>query len=125
MAEARLHHHIPEFYLRGFTVGSGKKRKIQVAVTGEGRFFETNPKKVAKIRDFMRVEIDGMKPDGLENELSGFEGKAAGAIRRVANSGKFEGEDRELILNLIALLASRSPQRREYMRGVMEDMSKK
>jgi len=90
MSEARKHHYISAFYLRGFSVGKGKHRKIQVARLPENRFSDENPKKVAVVPDFMRVEIEGMQPDGLENALSKFETAAAEAIVRVAGSGSLK-----------------------------------
>lgn len=123
--EARQHHHIPEFYLRGFATGSGKRRRIQVGNIIARNFFEVNPKKIGKKRDFNRVEIPGHKPDALESNLSKFESEVAQSIRNVSASPKFEGDDRRNILNLIALLAVRSPQMREHIRQMSERMMKK
>jgi hypothetical protein len=119
--ESRHHHHIPQCYLRGFTASG----KLTVADLGASKFFETNPRNVAGERDFNRIEIEGEKPDALESKLSGFEAQVAESIRRVAESGKFEGDDRRNILNLIALLAVRSPQMREHIRKTSEDTMKK
>jgi len=44
--EARHHHHIPRFYLRGFSVRSGKQRKITVGKLEEALFFTTNVRNV-------------------------------------------------------------------------------
>lgn len=64
----------------------------------------------------MRVEVDGLAPDCIENSFAEFESKAAHALKAVNAGAKFEGDHREIILNLVALLASRSPQRREQWR---------
>lgn len=124
--EARHHHHIPQFYLRGFAASTGKDDyRLTVANLAAGKFFETNPRNVGGERDFNRVEIEGHAPDALEQKLSGFEAEVAESIRRVAESQKFEGDDRRNILNLTALLAVRSPQMREHIRKIQEQLMKK
>lgn len=123
--EARHHHYIPQCYLRGFAVGSGKRCRITVANLESQIFFETNPRNVGGVRDFNRVELEGFKPDALEGMLANFEGQVATAIRNVAQSSKFEGDDRIAILNLLALLAVRSPENRENFRQFEEDVMKK
>ena len=125
MTEARRHHHIPQFYLRGFTASTGKgDYKLTVANLAAGRFFETNPRNVGGERDFNRIEIEGHPPDALEQMLAGFETDAAESIRRIDESRKFEGDDRRNILNLMALLAVRSPQMREHIRKHHERLMK-
>ena len=124
-AEARHHHYIPQCYLRGFTTGSGKKCRVTVANLRGGNFFETNPRNVGGSRDFNRIDVEDHAPDALEAALSGFEGEVATAIRNVSASHKFEGEDRNAILNLIALLAVRSPQQRENWRQFEERIMKR
>lgn len=114
--EARHHHYMPQCYLRGFSVGAGKKCRVTVANLENDVFFETNPRNVAGVRDFNRVELPGFKPDALEGMLSGFESEVAAAIRNIVASKKFEEIDRNAVLNLIALLAVRSPQMREHWR---------
>lgn len=124
--EARHHHHIPQFYLRGFAASTGKDaHKLTVANLAAGRFFETNPRNVGAERDFNRIEIEGHAPDALEQKLAGFEAEVAESIRRIAVSHKFVGDDRRNVLNLIALLAVRSPQMREHIRKMQEQLMKK
>lgn len=124
MSEARNHHYIPQCYLRGFSEGSGKKRKVVVAIVGTGEVFATNPRNVCGIRDFNRVDLPGVKPDGLESSFSAFETEVAEALRRISTSGKCDGDDRITILNLMAMLAVRSPQQRENWRQFYEQVAK-
>lgn len=123
-AEARNHHTIPQCYLRGFTHGTGKKRKLTVASLASGNVFETRPRNVGGTRDFNRIELDGYKPDALESSLANFEGEVATAIRNVSQTNVFAGEDRITILNLVALLAVRSPRQREHWRKFQEQVAK-
>lgn len=80
------------------------------------RTYETNTRNVCAERDFMRFEAQGRKPDWLEEEFSKLESKACEAIRDVVRTRTFAGEDKNYILNLMALLAVRSPEQRENMR---------
>jgi hypothetical protein len=124
-AEARHHHYIPQCYLRNFATGSGKQARISVAALRGSRWFETGPRNIAGVRDFLRINVEGHKPDELETEMAQVEGKIADSIRNVKASLKFEGDDRIAILNLIALLAVRSPQMREAWRKAQEKDLKK
>ncbi len=82
----------------------------------EKKTYETNTRNICSQRDFMRFEAIGREPDWLENEFGKLESKAAEAIREVAKLGVFDGENKNYILNLMALLAVRSPEQRENMR---------
>lgn len=125
-AAARHHHHIPQFYLRGFAASTKKgDYKLTVANVAAGKFFETNPRNVGGERDFNRIEIEGHAPNALEQKLAGFETEVAESFRSVAESRKFEGDERRNILNLIALLAVRSPQMREHIRKMQEELMKR
>lgn len=94
--EARHHHYIPQCYLRNFAVGSGKRCRLTVCNLNSKQYFETNPRNVAGVRDFMRVDVEGVKPDALEGMLSEFEGKAATSIRNIIATQKLEGDDTAL-----------------------------
>lgn len=78
--------------------------------------YETNTRNICAQRDFMRFETDGRRPDWLEEEFGKLESAAVAAIREVLKSGFFDGENKNYILNLMALLAVRSPEQRENMR---------
>lgn len=118
--EARHHHYIPQCYLRNFATGSGKRCKLEVSNMRTGATFNTNPRNVAGVRDFNRIEIQGFKPDHLETTLSQFEGQLATAIRNIAETKTFEGQDRAVVLNLIAMMGVRNPFMRENMRDFQE-----
>lgn len=122
---ARHHHYLSQCYLKGFTKGGGKKSKLTVIDFKENKSFETIPRNVGGIRDFNRVDIAGIDQNGLENSLSQFESEAATALRRLEESLQFEGETKTLILNLIALLAIRSPEMREQRREFHADVVEK
>lgn len=113
---ARHHHYLSQCYLKGFTKGKAKKSKLIVFDLKEKKSFETIPRNVGGMRDFNRVDVEGVDQNHIEKALAAFEGKAATALKKLEETKDFTGEVRELILNLIALIAVRSPQRREHMR---------
>ena len=116
MTNSRNHHYIPQGYLRGFGIRRGKHHMVVVHDFQGKRTYETNTRNVCAERDFMRFEAQGRKPDWLEEEFSKLESKACEAIRHVVQTRIFEGDDKNYILNLMALLAVRSPEQRENMR---------
>jgi hypothetical protein len=87
------------------------------------RTYETNTRNVCAERDFMRFEAQRRKPDWLEEEFSKLDSKACEAIRNVMRTRTFAGADKNYILNLIALLAVRSPEQRENMRDFQARVS--
>ncbi len=113
---ARHHHYLSQCYLKGFTKGGAKKSKITVIDLKEKKLFETIPRNVGGIRDFNRIEVEGVDPNIIETSLAKFEGEAASALRQIEQKLAFEGAERELILNLVAILAIRSPEMREHWR---------
>lgn len=114
---ARNHHYLSQFYLKGFTDGRSKKSKLAVLDCAEAKSFETKPRNVGSIRDFNRVDVEGVDPNAIEKALSGLEGSVATAIKHIEESQAFCGENRTLVLNLIASMAIRNPAMRDNMRG--------
>lgn len=124
--ESRHHHYIPQAYLRGFArPKSGRQWYTNVTDLAGDRAYPTNVRNVCGERDFMRAEIAGHEPDKIEKEMSNFEAKCIEAIRRVAQTAKFDGEDANLTLNFMALLAVRSPETRENIRDFHERVAKR
>lgn len=123
--ESRHHHYIPQGYLRGFAQ-QRTVRQWYIHVTGleQKRNYSSNTRNVCGERDFMRINIAGHAPDRVEKDLSALETKWVEAIRRVAVTGEFKGEDAGHIMNLMALLAVRSPEMRENVRNFHERVAK-
>jgi len=124
--EARHHHYIPQAYLKGFAQQrSARQWYTNVTDLPAQRTYTANVRNVCGERDFMRIEADGYEPDAIEKEMANFEAQCVGAIRRVAETGKFDGDDANWTLNLMALLAVRSPEMRENLRGFHEQVAKR
>lgn len=123
---SRHHHWIPQCYLKRFTKGSSKKSQLYVTDFETGRVFSTVPRNVASGRDFNRVDIDGISPDYVESGFAVFEAKVDKALERICRERNFaDDEDRNLVLNLIALLALRNPGMRENVRYGHEQVMKR
>lgn len=124
--EARHHHYIPQAYLKGFAQQRSERQwYTHVTDFPAQRTYTANVRNVCGERDFMRFEAEGHAPDAIEKEMANFEAQCIGAIRRVAETGKFDGEDANWTLNLMALLAVRSPERRENLREFHEQVAKR
>jgi len=122
---ARHHHYLSQCYLKGFTKGGGKKSKLIVIDLKRKKHFETIPRNVGGIRDFNRIDIEGIDQNILEKSIAEFESAAAASLRKLDQGGEFEGETRNIILNLIAMLAIRSPEMREHWRKFHEQIAER
>lgn len=122
--ESRRHHYISQFYLKGFAKHGLKNTFITVINKNEKRLFKTTSKNLASIYDFNRIEMEGVKPDAFENELAKFESEVADALRSLHESKKFKGKIRTLILELIAMFATRNPSIRDNIAGFLSKVNK-
>lgn len=120
---ARHHHYLSQFYLKGFSKAVSKKSKLTVVDFKLRKIFETTPRNVGGVRDFNRVEVAQLEPDYIETSLSSFESLASKAIKEIQENLLLSNENRNIILNLIALYAVRSPQKREQFRESQEQIS--
>jgi len=125
--EARRHHYISQFYLKGFGKIPAKNPQITVINLDKKNYFVTTANNLANIRDFNRINVPNMRADAIEKILSDFETKAADAIREVQKTKLFEGDNSLLILELMAVFTSRNPGRREnttdFMSRIFETTS--
>jgi len=123
--EARHHHYIPQCYLRAFSSpGKGKHPQVVVNNTRHHTQFSANPRNIGGARDFNRINLEGVAPNEVENGYAKFEGLLGESLARIRSTNTFDGEDRLRVLNLIGLLAVRSPQMREHWRKQHETLIK-
>lgn len=115
MSTSRHHHYLSQCYLKGFTQGSAKKSKLLVMDLKNNKKFESTPRNVGGMRDFNRVEINGIDPEIIEKAQSDFESKAATALKNLEETSDFSGETKDVILELIGMLAIKSPEMREHL----------
>ena len=124
MGEARIHHYIPQCYLRGFTSGGGKKSKLTVFDYKNRKRFESIPKNVCAQRDYNRIDVEGQDPNAIEKKYAEIESEIAKSLKRVSEGASFTGDDRLNILYLMAMVVTRSPSQRENLRQFEERVLK-
>jgi len=114
----RIHHYLPQWYLKRFTKNNKKKSCLFCVDLKDKKVFSTTPKKVGAVRDFNRIDHPEFDPDFLENELDKAETrmqKALDSIEKGSVCNPFlDPEHKGWLLCFIALLAVRTPQKREY-----------
>jgi hypothetical protein len=121
---ARLHHYMPQCYLKGFAKYRDKP-KLFVVDAKERSAFRTSPANVAAERDFHRIDVDGIAPDAIENAFSAFEGELSQALARVIKSRSIsQKDDRARLFNLIGLMSIKNPRLRETIRDFHERTAK-
>lgn len=107
---AKLHHFVPQSYLRGFAT---EQKRIGVRPLDRSREpFVSNVRRVAARTHFYTLN-DALVPDGFEKELSELEGNAIRIIRRLINGEiPISKEERQELSYFIALQAVRGPENR-------------
>jgi hypothetical protein len=124
-SEARGHHYQSQCHLKGFTdLGTKNSKLIALDFKNRKTLPPTIPKNFGKKRDFNRMELDGIAHNYLESGMADLEFNADKAIRNVEVTGKFEGDDRIYILNLMAHFAIRNPYQRGHWNSIINHSSK-
>ncbi len=115
MTKSRHHHYLSQCYLKGFTQGNAKNSKLTVLDLKNKTKFETIPRNVGGVRDFNRVDIFGVDPEIVEKAQANFEGEVATALKNLDETSDFSGKNKDLVLELIGMLAIKSPEMREHL----------
>ncbi|MBC3879946.1 DUF4238 domain-containing protein [Undibacterium sp. LX40W] len=124
--EARIHHWVPQCYLKGFAKSHSKKAQLNVIDISARKSFIANPRNIASARDFNRISVKGFAANQIEENYAVFEGKLARALQWMWVQRQLgKANDFNLLLNLIALLAVRNPRMRENVRDFHERVIKK
>jgi hypothetical protein len=77
------------------------------------------------MRDYYRIEQEGVPPDAVEKGFGVFEGQAANALANIARDRKVpEGDDLGTALNFVALQIVRVPGFRAMIERNMQELSK-
>jgi hypothetical protein len=123
--QARHHHYIPQFYLRGFLPAGQKKPVLTVLDLKEQRVFQTGTQVIGGIHDFNRIEVEGVSPDSLENRLSFFEGQVSEALKKLEEKRTLADKQIfDTIIYFIALLAIRHPLVRTNVANAQASLTK-
>jgi hypothetical protein len=124
MSEPRIHHYIPQCYLKGFSVGGSKKSKLVVFDYEKRKRFETVPRNICAQRDYNRINVEGQDPGAIEKKYAEIESEIARSLKNLNEGASFEGDDKFNILYLMAMIVTRSPSQRENLRQFEERVIK-
>jgi len=119
------HHFVPEFHLALFTQDGTKDSTLWVFDQTNGNQWDAVPGSVGFKKHLYRVDLPDTEPDAIEDVFAYVEGNAAPIIKEVCNSKVIPtGEKYNWMINYIALLAERTPVRREVFSNPMQDIAK-
>ena len=118
MSEARGHHFVPRCYLNNFAINEKTDCVDMKAATS--RVMST--KKVAKMRDFNRIESDALPSDALETAYGKFENELAPVLKTLSEGGTISEEDFSYVLTLIGVLAVRNPRHRDSFSNFQDNV---
>jgi len=119
----RRHHYVPSFYLAGFTLSGSDEDRLNVFDQGQIRMWPSSPKNAGLSRDFYAIELGpDVDPSCFESEvLARVEGEVSLVIQTVVKTDRLpQGHDFDVLLNFVALLASRTPRIRRLVGQVTD-----
>lgn len=122
---SRRHHYVPKFYLAGFTPSATPEDYLWIFDKKTRKSWKSKPQNVAFERDFFRADLPGFSPNIFENALSDFENKASGILKDLIKTASMPaGESFIILMNLIALMATRIPGFRDAISEPLSEMGK-
>ena len=119
MGEARKHHFISRFLLRGFAVPEEDNGRLFVLDQTRNSVYQSSPANSGHRRDFHRVDKD-THPDPLvvEDFYAKIESRAAPALREIRTKETLPPRaEAAKVLDLIAIHLVRTPRFRKWMEG--------
>lgn len=120
------HHYVPQFYLRNFAVGVGRKARVVLFDAENRRLVPTRVRNVGSEHHFNRVDADGHDPNHVEDALAKLEGEMAGPLAEVIEARAFPTDEHfTYVMNLAALLSVRNPRMRGQMEKFHQDVAQK
>lgn len=122
MPEPRQHHYVTRAYLEGFTARDGK---LTVLDLGRNTIRRQRPQKVAKRRDYHRVDVAGVPAGDLERQLAELEGNGVAALEKLAKPPhEINANDWSYLLAFVGLHAARVPTVRKIRANAVDELSK-
>ena len=126
MSDPKNHHYVPKMYLKNFTTGEGRKASLVAVELESGKLFKPRLRRIASETDFNKIERDGEDPYAIERALSVVEGEIAPALEEVIAARGFPSDEhRNLVLNLMAMLAARNPRVRSSLGKFLGEIGEK
>ena len=114
----RKHHYIPAFYLAGFTTSGSEDDRLHVFDQGQIKSWPSKPRNAGHERDFYAVEVGpDVDPATFESKvLAPIESEFCHVIRKCVEDERLtEGEDFGVLLNFVAVMATRTPRTRRLV----------
>ena len=124
--QPRRHHYVPKFYLAGFTKYGTVDGELYVLDQRQRKQWKSTPLKTAHQRDFHAIEArPGADPMVVEKSFADIEGKCSRVVANVIEQGKLPtGEDHDILLNFVAMMAVRVPGIRNIISRAVDDLGK-
>jgi len=120
------HHYVPQFYLRNFAVGVGRKARVVFFDDETRELKPTLVRNVGSTRYFNRVEADGHDPNHVEDALAKLESEMSTPLAEVIRARAFPPDEHfTYVMNLAALLSVRNPRMRRQMEKFHQDVAQK
>jgi hypothetical protein len=120
VAEAKVQHYVPQYYLRSFV---GERDMLYVVDRPREKFFRVPTKKVGGELYFNLINVKGIDPFAVEKALSEMEGIVAPCLERVKAAKSLADEkDRSGIMNLMAAVSVRNPKQRAAIDGIVNQI---
>ena len=120
MAEAKIQHYVPQYYLRSFI---GERDMLYVVDRPREKFFRVPTKKVGGELYFNLINVKGVDPFAVEKALSEMEGIVAPCLERVkATKSLADEKDRSGVMNLMAAVSIRNPKQRAAIDGIVNQI---
>jgi hypothetical protein len=124
--EARHHHYLPQCYLKGFLPKQKESSNLSVIDKKSKKYFETSTRNIGGVRDFNRINVEGIAPDIIESNLSSFEGQVSSALRELHKEKSLDNKETYTVLmNLIALIGIRHPKMRNHWANFQAQVAKR
>lgn len=126
LATKANHHFIPQFYLRGFADGIGRKARVFTFDSGTKSSFTTLVRNVGSRRHFFRVEANGVDPNAVEDAMSEIEAQFAVHLSEVIEAKAFPTPEHfSSVMNILANISVRNPRLRALMEGFHKDIAER
>ncbi len=119
----RKHHYVQSSYLAGFTATGSKEGCLYVFDQGQIRSWQSTPENAGHNRDFYAVDLGpDVDPACFESEvLARLEGEFSRVIRRSVECESLpQGRDMDVLLNFVAVMATRTPRIRRLVGQVTD-----
>jgi hypothetical protein len=123
--EPRRHHVVSAFHLAEFTDNRSRYGRLFVFDKNLRKTWPSTPDRVAWLKDFNKVDVDGVDPMGVEKGFGKFEGVVAPILRAVVDNRKLPtGDDFDVLVSYAAFATLRVPRFRQILSGFVDGLAK-